>query len=121
MVIDNYLSFGPQTLPDQVSSLGSYLGEVPRKAALACYENNKEQMQANAVYQQFFVESMEVTKQTNPFVVRVKGVKTIISQGKKKPLVKTYLVEVSKIQHTKENPFGLVVINIVCQEDNQEK
>ncbi|MCP4653464.1 MAG: hypothetical protein GY858_08830 [Candidatus Omnitrophica bacterium] len=112
IVVNNYLTFGPDTLAKQIHDIKVYLGDVPKKTALEAYSKNKQRLISNNVFQQFSIEDISIVKKSSPFIVKVVGSKTLLAKDKSKVFGAEYTITINKITPTKDNPFGLIVESI---------
>ncbi|MCA9408601.1 MAG: hypothetical protein H6755_05940 [Candidatus Omnitrophica bacterium] len=111
-IASEYLSFGPDSLPNQIESITNYLNAEPKSAILKSYEKNKAAI-SSGVYFQFNLKEIEVTKRSNPYTVEATGEMSIIDKnGRYKKEDRIYEFDVLKVKSTSDNPYGLKVISI---------
>jgi len=111
-ISSEYLSFGPDSLPNQIESIKHYLNTEPKEAILKSYERNKKAIESG-VYFQFNLQDMEITKRSNPYQIEATGEMSIIDKnGRYKKEPRIYVFDVLKVKPTPENPYGLKVISI---------
>lgn len=118
-IANEYLSFTPNSLPNQIESIKHYLNAEPKEAILKSYEKNKTAIESG-VYFQFNLKEVEITQRHNPYQIEATGEMSIIDKsGRYKKEDRSYLFEVLKVKPTQENPYGLKVISIT-QKQNEE-
>lgn len=112
LVLNNYLCFGPETLPKQIEDIKIFLEEAPQQAMTRTYQKNKDKLIQSNVFQQFAIEQIEIIKKSAPFVVKVSGTKTVLVKGNSKYFKNIYFITINKILPTQNNSFGLIVAAI---------
>jgi len=118
-VASEYLSFGPDSLPNQIESIKHYLNAEPKAAILKSYEKNKTAI-SSGVFFQFNLEEMEIIKRSNPYKIDAKGEMSIIDKnGRYKKEGRVYVFEVLKVKPTSDNPYGLKVISITKKQEDK--
>jgi len=113
MIANEYLSFSPTSLPTQIDGIRDYLTASPIESILDSYNKVKSRIQKGGVFHQFSIEGIEITKKKSPFIVEVTGTRTIYANGNYKGEEKVYILEVKQIKQTENNPYGLIVSQIV--------
>ena len=113
MIIGQYLSFSVLSLPQQIEGIRPYLAPKPAEAILASFRNNQKVIEKESISQQFVVSAMTITKKNDPFWIEVQGTKNIHASGNDKSGAVTYILEVKKIKPTENNPYGLLMTDII--------
>lgn len=126
MVGTQYLNFHSLTLPQQIDNITKYLGLQPVESILETYKKNKDKMISDQLAHEFVIKELEITKKNDPFLVALKGERTIHARGNKKSMDVVYLFEIKKNTPTEENPYGLTVMQVIekkkeLKADNKDK
>ncbi|MCA9399898.1 MAG: hypothetical protein KC618_09115, partial [Candidatus Omnitrophica bacterium] len=91
----------------------------PKKAILDAYQKNKAIIQEGTFFQ-FDIADVSVIKHSNPYQIELVGVMSIIDKnGNYVDEPKKYFLEIQQVRPTKENPYGLKVLQI--QDKTQEE
>ena len=97
-ISSEYLSFGPDSLPNQIEGIKHYLNAEPKKAILKSYEKNKAAI-TSGVFFQFNLQDIKISKRSNPYTIDVSGVMSIIDKkGRYKTEDRAYIFEVLRVK-----------------------
>ncbi|MCA9405189.1 MAG: hypothetical protein KC684_01515 [Candidatus Omnitrophica bacterium] len=119
-ISSEYLSFGPDSLPNQIEGIKHYLNAEPKKAILKSYEKNKAAI-TSGVFFQFNLQDIKISKRSNPYTIDVSGVMSIIDKkGRYKTEDRAYIFEVLRVKPSSDNPYGLKVISITERQKEDE-
>ena len=77
LIAGQYLSFSVNSLPKQIDAIRPYLGEKVIQNILQSYKDNKAIIESEHISQQFIVDAVTVTKNSNPFWLEVDGTSNI--------------------------------------------
>jgi hypothetical protein len=113
MIAREYLNFTPGSLMEQVDGISSYLGQQPKEAAADSYKKHYATIQKDNVMYQFNIEEIHIVKKSSPFRVEVIGTRTIFAKENNKNFPAVYMFEIEKVTASKNNPYGLKVVQIV--------
>ena len=113
MVTGQYLSFSVSSLPKQIEGIKPYLAPKPTEAILASFKNSQSVIEKENISQQFVINTVTITKPTNPFWIEVEGTRNIRASGNDKSIPMTYVLEIKKIKPTQDNPYGFVMTDII--------
>ena len=113
LVANQYLSFSVNSLPKQIDDIRPYLGSKAIQSILQAYKDNKAIIESENISQQFIVDTITVTKNTNPFWVEVTGLSNIHTSDNDKSMPMTYIFEVTKVKSTESNPYGLLMTDVM--------
>ena len=119
-ISSEYLSFGPDSLPNQIEGIKHYLNAEPKKAILKSYEKNKAAI-TSGVFFQFNLQDIKISKRSNPYTIDVSGAMSIIDKkGRYKTEDRAYIFEVLRVKPSSDNPYGLKVISITERQKEDE-
>ena len=111
-ISNEYLSFGPESLPGQIESIQHFISVESKNAILKSYEKHKKSIEAG-VFFQFSINDMTITKKSNPYQLEASGAMAIIDRnGRYKNETRTYVFDILQVKPTNENPYGLKVLSI---------
>jgi len=113
LIVGQYLSFTADSLPNQIEGIRPYLAPKPAEAILDSYKNNQAFIQKENISQQFVINSIAITKTSNPFWVEVQGVRNIHANGNDKSIPMTYVFEIRKTNSTETNPYGFLMTDVI--------
>ncbi|MDO8674750.1 MAG: TraE/TraK family type IV conjugative transfer system protein [Candidatus Omnitrophota bacterium] len=113
MVTGQYLSFSVSSLPKQIEGIKPYLAPKSAETILASFKNNQTVIEKESISQQFVINAIAITKKTDPFWVEVEGTRNIRASGNDKSAAVTYILEIKKIKPSEENPYGLLMTDII--------
>lgn len=113
MIAGQYLSFSVSSLPKQIEDIKAYLAPKPTESILASFKNNQTAIEKESISQQFVINTVTITKETNPFWVEVEGVRNIRASGNDKTIPMTYVMEIKKVKATESNPYGFLMTDII--------
>ena len=119
LIVGQYLSFTADSLPQQIEGIKPYLAPKPAEAILDSFKNNQATIEKENISQQFVVNSITITKKTDPFWVEVEGVRTIHAAGNSKNVPITYVLEIKKVNSLETNPYGFLMTDII-EKDNKK-
>ncbi len=118
-ISNEYLSFGPESLPAQIESIKHFLSVESKESILKSYDKHKKSIESG-VFFQFTLKEMEISKKSNPYQIDVSGVMSILDKnGRYKQNDRTYVFDVLQVKPTFENPYGLKVISITEKIENE--
>lgn len=113
LIVSQYLSFTPSSLPKQIESIRPYLAPKPVDAILNDFKNNQSVIEKENISQQFTINNITITKTSNPFWVEVEGMRNIRTNGNDKDVPAIYVFEVKKIKSTESNPYGFLMTDVI--------
>ena len=113
LIAGEYLSFTAGSLPKQIEAIRPYLSPKPAGAILDSFKSSQAIIEKQNMSQQFVINSITVTKKTNPFWIEVEGVRNVHAGGNEKNTAMTCILEVQKIKPTETNPYGLLMTDII--------
>lgn len=113
LIAGQYLSFSVNSLPKQIDAIRPYLGLKAIQNILQSYKDNQSIIQSENISQQFIVNTLTITKKSNPFWVEVEGLRNIHSADNDKSMPMTYIFEVTKVKPTEENPYGFLMTDVI--------
>jgi len=121
LIAGQYLSFSVNSLPNQIESIRPYLGPKPIQGILQSYKDNRAIIQSENISQQFIVDVITVTKKSNPYWVEVEGTSNIHTTDSDKILPMTYIFEITKVKSTINNPYGLMMTDVIEKDKSKTK
>jgi hypothetical protein len=113
LIAGQYLSFSVNSLPKQIDAIRPYLGPKSIQNILQSYKDNQPIIQSENISQQFIVNTVTITKKSNPFWVEVDGISNIHASDNDKSMPIIYIFEVTKVRPTEENPYGLLMTDVI--------
>ena len=113
MITGQYLSFAGDSLPQQIEGIKFYLGDKPKQSILDSYKINQAAIEKDNMSQQFVIDTISITKETNPFWVEIQGARNIHAAGNDKSMPETYVLEIKKVKSTENNPYGFLMTDII--------
>ena len=113
LIAGQYLSFSVNSLPKQIDAIRPYLGAKSIQSILQSYKDNQAIIENENISQQFIVNTVTITKNSNPFWVEVNGIRNIYAAGNNKSMPMTYIFEVTKVKSTENNPYGFLMTDII--------
>lgn len=121
MISKDYLSFRFESLPDQIKSIEKYLMNQPLQSILHSHKKSSNRLNDKQVIQQFDIDSIEIVKTSNPYHVEIRGVKNIYVDGMHNSKQSVYAFEVKQIKASEDNPYGLVITEVLERELKDEE
>ncbi len=121
IIAGQYLSFSVDSLPHQIDAIRPYLGEKSIQNIMQSYKVNKPIIESENISQQFIVDTITVTKNSNPFWVEVEGLSNIHTNDNDKSSPKTYIFEVTKVKPTEVNPYGFLMTDVIEKDKSLTK
>lgn len=112
-IVSQYLSFTVDSLPKQIEGIRPYLADKPADAILASFKNNEAIIEKDNISQQIVIDTITITKKTNPFWVEVQSTRHIHAAGNEKSMPMIYVMEVKKVKSTLSNPYGFLMTDII--------
>jgi hypothetical protein len=113
LIAGQYLSFSVNSLPHQIDAIRPYLGPKAIQNILQSYKDNQPIIQSEGISQQFIVDTITVTKNSNPFWVEVEGESNIHASDSDKSMPMTYIFEVTRVKPTEDNPYGFLMTDVI--------
>jgi len=113
LIAGQYLSFSVNSLPKQIDAIRPYLGPKSIQNILQSYKDSQPIIQSENISQQFIVNTLTITKKSNPFWVEVEGLQNIHAANNDKSMPMTYIFEVTKVMPTEENPYGFLMTDVI--------
>ena len=113
LVAGQYLSFSVNSLPKQIDAIRPYLGEKVIQNILQSYKDNKAIIESEHITQQFIVDNITVTKNSNPYWLEVDGTSNIHASDNDKCMPMAYIFEVTKVKSTEGNPYGFLMTDVI--------
>jgi hypothetical protein len=113
LIAGQYLSFSVNSLPKQIDTIRPYLGPKSIQNILQSYKDNQPIIQSENISQQFIVNALTITKNSNPFWVEVEGTCNIHAGDNDKSMPMSYIFEVTRVKATEENPYGLLMTDVI--------
>ncbi len=113
LIAGQYLSFSVNSLPKQIDAIRPYLGFKSIQNILQAYKDNKAIIESENISQLFIVDTITVTKNSDPFWVEVTGVSNIHASDNDKSIPMTYIFEVTKVKSTGDNPYGFLMTDVM--------
>lgn len=113
LIASQYLSFSVNSLPKQIDAIRPYLGEKAIQNILQSYKDNKAIIESEHISQQFIVDNVTITKNSNPFWLEVEGIRNIHAADNDRSMSITYIFEVTKIKSTENNPYGFLMTDVI--------
>ncbi len=113
LIAGQYLSFSVNSLPKQIDSIRPYLGFKSIQNILQAYKDNKAIIESENISQLFIVDTITVTKNSDPFWVEITGVSNIHASDNDKSIPMTYIFEVTKVKSTEDNPYGFLMTDVM--------
>ena len=113
MIAGQYLSFAADSLPKQIEGIKPYLGDKPRQTIMDSYKTNQALIEKDNISQQFVINTVSITKESDPFWVEIEGIRNIHAAGDDKSMPMIYVFEVKKIKSTAINPYGFLVTDVI--------
>ena len=121
LIAGQYLSFSVNSLPHQIDSIRPYLGAKSIQNILQSYKDNQPIIQGENISQQFIVDTITITKNSNPFWVEVEGISNIHTTDNDKSLPMTYIFEVTRVKPTEQNPYGFLMTDVIEKDKSKTK
>ncbi len=121
MVAGQYLSFAGNSLPQQIEGLKPYLGNKPKQSILDFYKTNQALIEKDNISQQFVINAVSITKESNPFWVEIEGIRNIHAAGDDKSMPVTYVFEIKKNKPTDLNPYGFLITDVIEKDEPVNK
>ena len=112
-IAGQYLTFTADSLSKQIDDIKPYLAPKPTEAILDSFKENQAIIQKDNISQQFVINNIEITKNANPFWVEIQGMRNIHAAGNDKTVAITYVMEVKRVNATENNPYGLIMDDII--------
>jgi len=120
-IAGQYLSFTADSFIKQIDEIRPYLAPKPADAILDSFKENLAVIKKENVSQQFIVDTVTITKKTDPFWVEVKGTRVIHALSNDKKVPTTYILEVKKVRPSQTNPYGFLMTDIIQQDKPVKK
>ena len=112
-IAGQYLTFTADSLSKQIDDIKPYLAPKPAEAILDSFKENQAIIQKDNISQQFVINNIAITKDSNPFWVEIQGMRNIHAAGNDKTVAITYVMEVKRVKATENNPYGLIMDDII--------
>jgi hypothetical protein len=113
LIAGQYLSFSVKSLPKQIDDIRPYLGFKSIQNILQAYKENQAIIESENISQQFIVDTITITKKSNPYWVEVGGIRNIHAADNDKSMPVTYIFEVKKVKSTEVNPYGFLMTDVI--------
>ena len=113
LIAGQYLSFSVNSLPKQIDAIRPYLGEKVIQNILQSYKDNQAIIESEHISQQFIVDNVTVTKNSNPFWLEVDGTSNIHAADNDRSMPMAYIFEVTKVKSTENNPYGFLMTDVI--------
>jgi len=121
LIAGQYLSFSVNSLTSQIDAIRPYLGEKSIQNILQSYKDSQPLIQSEHISQQFVVNAINITKNSNPFWVEVEGVSNIHTTDNDKSIPMSYVFEVTRVKPTEKNPYGLLMTDVIEKDKSKTK
>ncbi len=117
MIVGQYLNFTTGSLSQQIEGIAQYLSVKAKQAITDAYKHNQSTIEKDGISQQFVINTIDITRKSNPFWVEVKGERTLYVNGNNKTILVTYVFEIKKVKSSESNPYGLLVNDVIQKKD----
>ena len=121
LIAGQYLSFSVKSLPHQIDVIRPYLDAKSIQNILQSYKDNQPIIESQNISQQFIVNTIIITKNSDPFWIEVQGISNIHTTNNEKSLPMTYIFEVTRVKPTEQNPYGFLMTDVIQKDKSKTK
>ncbi len=117
MIVSQYFNFTATSLSQQIEGISQYLSVKAKQEITDAYKHSQSAIQKDGISQQFVINTMDITRKSNPFWVEITGSRTLYVNGNNKTIPVTYIFEIKKVKTSETNPYGLLVNDVMQKKD----